>query len=131
MSSTTEAVRTEQAAPSTVKAQAPVLTPAVDIFEDAAGITLLADLPGVSKERLSIKVESNRLFIEGVAAIPAPAGVKVFHTELRESIYRRAFTLGRELDRASIQANLKDGVLTLRVPRLQEAQPRQIEITTA
>jgi HSP20 family molecular chaperone IbpA len=103
--------------------------PAVDIYENATGITLLADLPGVSKDRLSIKVQANELLIEGEAAVQVPAEVRLVHNELREPLFRRSFTLGHDLDKDNILANLKHGVLTLQIPRLREAQPRKISVT--
>lgn len=109
----------------------PTFTPAVDIFEEATGITLLVDMPGVAKDRLDLRVEADRLFLEGRAAIEVPEGFVLYHAEVREPIYRRSFLLGPELDTANIEAHLKDGVLTLRIPRSQEAQPRRIEIQTA
>ena len=102
--------------------------PAVDIYENATGITLLADLPGVSKDRLSIKVQSNELLIEGEAAVQVPAEVRLVHNELREPLFRRSFTLGHDLNKDNITANLKHGVLTLQIPRLREAQPRKISV---
>lgn len=106
----------------------PATLPAVDIYENATGITLLADLPGVSKDRLSIKVQSNELLIEGEAAVQVPAEVRLVHNELREPLFRRSFTLGHDLDKDNITANLKHGVLTLQIPRLREAQPRKISV---
>lgn len=105
-----------------------VTVPAVDIFEDPAGITLIADLPGVSKERLRINVESDVLQIEGEASVATPTDLRLVVGELRAPVFRRAFKLGQEFDRAEINASLKQGVLTLRIPRVREAQPRQIAV---
>ncbi|MFD4835941.1 Hsp20/alpha crystallin family protein [Achromobacter sp. NPDC058515] len=105
-----------------------VTVPAVDIFEDPEGITLIADLPGVSKERLRINVESDVLAIEGEASVATPADLRLVLGELRAPLFRRAFKLGQEFDRAEINASLKQGVLTLRIPRVREAQPRQIPV---
>lgn len=107
------------------------LAPLVDIFEDPTGITLLADMPGVAKDSLNVRIEADRLFLEGNAAVEVPEGFALYHAEVREPAYRRSFVLGPALDTANIDANLKDGVLTLRIPRSQEARPRQIEIKTA
>src|ERR1700760_3122900 len=96
-------------------AQRPAL-PAVDIFEDAGGITLLADMPGVSKERLDVKLDSDNLSIEGRVELDAPAEMRAVWAEVNVPRFRRTFTLSRELDAARIEANLKDGVLTLRIP---------------
>ncbi|SAI66751.1 Spore protein SP21 [Bordetella ansorpii] len=110
------------------EARVATLVPPVDIIEDPKGITLIADLPGVSKEQLQIRVQAERLVIEADARIDAPAGVQAFHTEVEQPRYRRAFHLSAELDTAAIEATLKDGVLTLRIPRAQAALPRRVEV---
>ena len=103
--------------------------PAVDVFEDAAGITLLADMPGVPKEQLELKVEGETLLIEGSVQPRTPDGMEAVYAELRAPRYRRSFALSRELDTTRIEANLKDGVLTLRIPKQAHAQPRRIAVT--
>jgi len=104
------------------------LLPPVDIYEDETGFTLTADLPGVSKERLGVKVNGDNLLIEGEVLVPAPQGMELLYAEVPASSYRRSFTLSRELDASKIEANLKDGVLKLRIPKAEEARPRKIEI---
>ena len=103
--------------------------PAVDVFEDAAGITLLADMPGVPKEQLELKVEGDALTIEGGVQPQTPDALEAIYAEVRVPRYRRSFTLSRELDTARIEASLKDGVLTLRIPKQAHAQPRRIAVT--
>lgn len=105
--------------------------PAVDVFEDAGGITLLADMPGVPKDRLDVKVEADTLSIEGEVVAPTPEGLEAVYAEVRVPRYRRTFTLSRELDTSKVEANLKDGVLTLRIPKQAHAQPRRIEVRAA
>jgi len=114
----------------TESSQRPV-SPAVDIFEDAGGITLLADMPGVSRERLDVKLDGDNLSVEGSVELHAPAEMRALWAEVNVPRFRRTFTLSRELDTGRIEANLKDGVLTLRVPKLAHAQPRRIEVTAA
>lgn len=104
------------------------LLPPVDIYEDETGITLTADLPGVSKDRLGVKVNGDTLVIEGEVSVPAPEGMELLYAEMLASGYRRSFTLSRELDASRIEANLRDGVLKLRIPKAEEARPRRIEI---
>lgn len=104
--------------------------PAVDVFEDASGITLLADMPGVPKEQLELRIESGTLLIEGAVQSLTPEGLEAVYAEVRVPRYRRSFTLSRELDTARIEANLKDGVLTLRIPKQAHAQPRRIAVTS-
>ena len=104
------------------------LLPRVDVLEDEAGITLLADLPGVPKDQLELKVEGDELVIEGVMAPFTTEKLEPVYAEVRLPRYRRSFTLSRELDASRIEANLKDGVLTLRIPKLAHAQPRRISV---
>jgi HSP20 family molecular chaperone IbpA len=107
------------------------LAPAVDVYEDKQGITLWADLPGVNKDKLDVKVHDNNLSIEAVAAVSTPAGLRVRHVELREPHFARTFTLSPDFDTSKIEAELTDGVLKLTIPRREEARPRRIEVKTA
>ena len=106
-------------------------SPAVDIFEDASGITLLADMPGVSKERLEVKLDGDTLSVEGQVELDGLSEMRALWAEVNVPRFRRTFTLSRELDTSRIEANLKDGVLTLRMPKQAHAQPRRIEVSTA
>lgn len=104
--------------------------PAVDVFEDAGGITVLADMPGVRKEGLDVKLDGDSLSIEGRVELDLPSEMRALWAEVSVPRFQRRFTLSRELDASRIEANLKDGVLTLRVPKQAHAQPRRIEVTT-
>src|SRR5262245_46037118 len=127
MSNDTQAVaKTEQQvreASRDERADRRAMLPRVDVLEDETGITLLADLPGVPKDRLDLKVEGDTLQIEGEVAPDAPQALQPVYVEVRVPRYRRAFTLSRELDPSRVEANLKDGVLSLRIPKREEAQP--------
>lgn len=107
------------------------LIPAVDVFEDAAGITLFADLPGVPKEALAIDVEGDTLSIVGDVVLEAPEAMSATHVEIETPRFRRQFTLSKELDPAKVVAELRQGVLKLRIPKVEQAQPRKIEIRVA
>lgn len=115
----------------TTPANEAALLPAVDVIEDAAGITLYADLPGVSKENLALHVEADTLTIEGEVALPMPDGIEASHTEVGLPRYRRVFTLSKELDSSKVAAEFNQGVLKLRIPKAEHAQPRKIEIRVA
>ena len=106
------------------------LTPAVDIFEDAHAVTLLADLPGVSKEKLDIKVHDGSLTIEAESMVPVPPNLVLSHAEVRAPYFSRRFTVSEDFDTSRIEASLKDGVLKLTIPRRDEAKPRRIEVRT-
>jgi HSP20 family molecular chaperone IbpA len=105
-----------------------VLRPAVDISEKAEGITLQADMPGVSRERLNIEVDRDTLTIEGVAHLEMPEGMEALYADVRSTRYRRSFALSGELDTDAIQASLRDGVLSVHIPKRAEVRPRKIEV---
>jgi HSP20 family protein len=107
--------------------EAAVLPP-VDVIEDATGITLYADLPGVGKEQLNLRVEADTLTIEGEVVLNAPEGLQASHAEVQLPRYRRVFSLSKELDPDKIAAELAHGVLKLRIPKAEHAQPRKVQI---
>lgn len=107
------------------------MQPPVDIFEDAHGIMVIADMPGVSKDRLNVQADRNSLTIEGDAVIDMPKGNEAVHADVQWTRYSRSFVLSPELETDAIDAKLKDGVLTMRVPKRSEFRPRKIEVRTA
>ncbi|WP_028630125.1 Hsp20/alpha crystallin family protein [Metapseudomonas resinovorans] len=104
------------------------LLPRVDVFEDDNGIQLFADLPGVPKERLVVNVEGDTLVLEGEIMPEMSEQLEAVYAEVQLSRFRRAFTLSSELDTTQIDAELRDGVLNLRVPKHAHAQPRKIVV---
>lgn len=107
------------------------LLPAVDVIEDASGITLYADLPGVPKDKLHLQVEGDTLTIEGEVALKTPQGMQASHAEVDVPRYRRVFTLSKELDSEKVSAEFKQGVLKLRIPKAEHVQARKIEVKVA
>ena len=104
------------------------MVPRVDVLEDQTGITLLADLPGVARDRLGVRVDGDSLVLEATATTAQPENMQLVYGEAQYPAYRRQFTLSRELDSARIEASLKDGLLKLSIPKLEEAKPRRIEV---
>lgn len=107
----------------------PALVPPVDVVEDAEGLTLYADLPGVPKERLDVHIDGEVLSIEGAMGLEMPKGMEATHVEVSLPRYRRVFTLSRELDPSRMSAELKNGVLKVRIQKAEHARPRKIEIS--
>jgi HSP20 family molecular chaperone IbpA len=105
------------------------LAPAVDISENDVGIELVADLPGVPKDGLSVKVDGANLTIEGSAQIDVPQNLEPLYGEIRSRHFRRSFTLSRELDPSRIEAKLANGVLRMHIPKSEAARPRRIEVS--
>jgi len=110
------------------RADLAALLPPVDVFEDANGITVYADLPGVAKEGLNLQIDAESLSIDAEIALALPGGMEASHAEIKLPRYRRVFTLSKELDSEGISAELRNGVLSLRIPKAAHAQPRRIEV---
>jgi HSP20 family protein len=105
------------------------VTPAVDIYEMAEGLVVKADLPGVAKENLDLRVENNLLSIRGRAAHAAPG--EPIYREYELAHFYRQFELSDKVDQQKISAELKNGVLTLNLPKAEEAKPRRIDVRVA
>jgi|SRR5664279_197300 len=105
-----------------------LLQPPVDIVEDGSAITLTADLPGVDRNDLAIGVDGRTLTIEAPLKLGEANALVSVYAEIRANQYRRSFELSGELDGTAITAELKNGVLTVRIPKLERAKPRRIEV---
>lgn len=104
------------------------LRPDVDILETDDGITLQADMPGVSKDRLNLRIDGSNLLVEGRIGITPQEQMEPLYADVRSAVYRRNFLLSNEFEADKIDANLKDGVLTVRIPKRAELRPRRIEV---
>jgi HSP20 family protein len=109
-------------------ADTPPMVPAVDVTENESGITVKADLPGVSRDNLHIRVDGETLTIEGQVNLGAVDGLEPVYAEVRTAQYKRSFVLSRDLDTSKIDATMKNGVLTLTVAKLEQAKPRRIPV---
>jgi len=118
--------RTQEQLPAATREPDRYLIPAVDIFETEQGLTLVADLPGVDKDALSVKVEENVLTIRGKVT---PRQYKqLTYNEFELLDYYRQFELGEMVDQSKIGAELRNGVLTLQLPKAEKAKPKQISV---
>lgn len=104
------------------------VVPPVDVYENDSSITLLADLPGVPREQLHVRVDGDNLLLEATAATGGPENMELVYGEAQCPAYRRQFTLSRELDPSRIEAQLRDGVLRLTIPKAEDARPRRIQV---
>lgn len=111
-------------------AERPALLPPVDVIEDAGGITLYADLPGVPKDRLDVHVDGETLIIEAEMGLEMPQDLQATHVEVSLPRYRRVFTLSKDLDAERLSAELKQGVLKVRLHKAEHAKPRRIKVQT-
>lgn len=106
----------------------PVYIPVADIFESEHDITVFADMPGVKDKDVDITLEDDVLTLIGHQNDEAPDNMELLYRGYSPGIYRRAFTLGIAIDREKIDAKIKNGVLTLTLPKAEEAKPRKITV---
>lgn len=106
-----------------------VYSPNVDIFEDDQALTIVADMPGVPSENVTIDLREDVLSLSGVPSVSVPEQEEYVLQEYDTGKYFRQFTLSEVIDQANIKANLSNGVLRVTLPKVGPAKPRRIEIT--
>ena len=106
----------------------PTFTPAVDIFETDREITLVADIPGVKANNLLIDVRDNVLTLAGEVEAPEGEGEVDVLREYDTGKYLREFTLSEMIDQSKIEAELKEGVLRLTLPKVEAVSPRKVTV---
>jgi len=107
------------------------LRPATDIVETSDGVSLYIDMPGVSKDSLSVDVDQNVLSVKGAINLHTPEGLSPTYMDVHSGAFERHFTLGEQLDSSAIEAQLDQGVLKLVIPRSEKHKPRKIEVKVA
>jgi HSP20 family protein len=108
----------------------PTFVPPVDIYESDDALHVLADMPGVGRESISIDLHDNQLTIHGTVTLEGETE-RMLLQEYAMGDYHREFSLGRIVDQSKIEASLKDGVLMLTLPKAEVAKPRKIEVKTS
>jgi HSP20 family protein len=109
----------------------PVFAPAVDIFESVGELTLLADMPGVKAKDLTIDMRDNVLTLSATVETREGAQEMDILREYYTGNYYRQFTLSEMIDQSKIEADLKDGVLRLKMPKVEPVKPRKITVNPA
>jgi HSP20 family protein len=102
--------------------------PATDIFETDQALTVVMEMSGVDKDNVEVAVESNVLTINGRIDFSKYEGLQPLYTEYNIGNYSRGFELSSKIDQDRIKAELKDGVMTLILPKAEKAKPRRIAI---
>jgi len=105
--------------------------PPVDIFETPDELVVVADMPGVQPDGVDVDLEGDELSIEGRVSREDYEGLKPLYVEYGVGGYYRKFALGEMVDRAGIKAQLKNGVLVLKLPKAEAARPRRISVEEA
>ncbi|MEW6291193.1 MAG: Hsp20/alpha crystallin family protein [Thermodesulfobacteriota bacterium] len=128
MSDKAELVKREETTPERSR-QMPAVSPVVDIYENSDEILLYADMPGVAKDDITVNVDNGKLTISGVRKLAAAGAAN--WAEFGDVEYSRIFSVPQAIDVAKVNAELRDGVLKLHLPKSEAAKPRQIEIKAA
>ena len=102
--------------------------PHADIFETEPALTLVLEMPGVDKKNVHVSVEGGVLNVEGRIDFSKYEGMQPVYTEYNIGHYRRGFSLSSKINQNKISAEMRDGVLTLVLPKADEAKPRRITI---
>jgi HSP20 family protein len=111
---------------STVPARA--FLPPTDIFESGDVLTIVMEMPGVDRKDVEVKVEDDILNVEGRLDFSKYEGMQPVYTEYNVGHYLRSFSLSSKIDQDRITAQMQDGVLTLLLPKAEEAKPRRISV---
>ncbi|KJR99807.1 MAG: heat-shock protein [Desulfobulbaceae bacterium BRH_c16a] len=128
MSDRADMVKREESMPERSR-EIPAVAPFVDIYENESEILLHADMPGVDKNDITINVDNGKLSLGGVRKIETAGAVQWEEFESVE--YQRTFSVPQSIDIGKINAELKNGVLCLHLPKSEAAKPRRIEIKTS
>lgn len=130
MSDTKELQIQENSAAAELTKTGPAFSPDVDIYETDSEIVLLADMPGVTPEALTIDLRDSVLSLSGETAVIQTKSEAEAVSEFTSGNYYRRFTLSEIIDQENINAQLIDGVLYLKLPKVAKATPRKITVTT-
>jgi HSP20 family protein len=105
-----------------------VFLPSADIYESEDDLTVILEMPGVERGNVEVRVEDGVLRVEGRIDLSKYRGLQPVYTEYNIGHYARSFQLSNKIDQNKIGAELKDGVLSLRLPKAAEAKPRTIKV---
>lgn len=111
--------------------ECPVYVPRADIFETEEQVTVIADMPGVDENSVDILLEKNTLTIRGVVEPENHEGYTLSYAEYGVGDYERSFVLSNEIDRDKIEAAMKNGVLRLVLPKVDEVKTRKIQVKSS
>ncbi len=105
-----------------------VFVPAADIYEAENGLTVILEMPGVEKKNVEINIEDGVLNVEGRIDLTKYQGLQPLYTEYNIGHYSRSFRVSNKIDQNKIAAEMKDGILSLTLPKVEEAKPRTIQV---
>jgi HSP20 family protein len=106
-----------------------VFVPSADIYETQDALTVILEMPGVEKSNVDVRVEDGVLSVLGKLDLSKYQGLQPLYIEYNVGHYSRSFQLSSKVDQSKIAAELKDGVLSLTLPKVEQAKPRTIEVS--
>jgi HSP20 family protein len=106
-----------------------VFVPVTDIFETAEALTVVLEMPGVDRNNLEASVEDDVVTIEGRIDFSKYEGMQPVYTEYNVGHYARSFEISDKIDQSKISARMKDGVVTIVLPKAEQAKPRKIQVS--
>jgi HSP20 family protein len=106
-----------------------IFLPMTDIYETQEALTVILEMPGVEKRNVDVRVENGVLHVDGKLDLSKYQGLQPLYTEYNVGHYARSFQLSSKIDQNKIGAELGDGVLSLTLPKIEEAKPRTILVT--
>ena len=106
-----------------------VFVPTADIYETKDALTVILEMPGVEKNKITVRVEDGLLYVEGRLDLTKYQGLQPLYIEYNIGHYSRSFQLSSKIDQTKIAAALNDGVLSLTLPKVEDAKPRVITIS--
>ena len=109
----------------------PVFIPATDIFERDDAVMVVCDVPGVDEKQVDVSLENDVLTITAMQGEESREGLELLHRGYRSGIWRRSFTLTADVDASKIRAQIKQGVLSVILPKSEAARPRRIQVEAA
>jgi HSP20 family protein len=105
-----------------------IFVPTTDIYETDGSLTVVMEMPGVDKKDVELRLEDDVLKVDGRLDFSKYQGLQPVYTEYNIGHYSRSFTLSRKIDQSKISAEMNDGVLSLILPKVEEAKPRTIQV---
>ena len=105
--------------------------PTADIFETEDALTVVLEMPGVDRSNIDVNVENGVLMIEGRIDFSKYEDLQPVYSEYNIGPFRRSFRISSRIDQDKIRADMRDGVITLTLPKAEEAKPRRIEVRTS
>jgi HSP20 family molecular chaperone IbpA len=102
--------------------------PATDIFETADALTVVLEMPGVTRDNVDVSIENDLLTVEGRISFQQYEGLQPVYSEYNIGPYRRSFRISNQVDQSKIEAEMQDGVVTLVLPKAEQAKPRRIQV---